>query len=161
MGRLLISSMMACTPLAIDGSMRERLGGWRWITPLRFSLPPRWYELYGSAKYVAMPDCSCSRPWRRACRSARQSAACPIVVVLVDVLVDQREHLPTGVLLPPLGVDGLDLHPAEETLRGRSSGERPFAPVDPVGPNRYGFRPSRPPMVTAAVGMRRRTRALG
>lgn len=116
MGRLLISSMMACTSLAMDGSMRERLGGWRWITSLRFSLPPRWYELYGSAKYAAMPDCSRSRPWRRACRSARQSAACPIVVVLVDVLVDQREHLPTGVLLPPLGVDGLDLHPAEDVF---------------------------------------------
>lgn len=42
-----------------------------------------------------------------------------IVVVPVDVFVDQREHLPTGVFLPPLGVDGLDLRPAEETLRGR------------------------------------------
>lgn len=42
-----------------------------------------------------------------------------IVVEPVDALVDQREHLPTGALLPPLGVDGPGPHPAEETLRGR------------------------------------------
>ena len=63
-----------------------------------------------SAKYVDMPDCSRSRPWRRACRSARQSAAYPIVVVPVDVLVDQREHLPTGDnarILAHFGFSGL------------------------------------------------------
>lgn len=58
------------------------------------------------------------------------------VVVPVDAPVDQREHLPTGAILPPLGVDGPDPHPAEETLRDRVSGGRPFSPVDPVSPNR-------------------------
>lgn len=42
-----------------------------------------------------------------------------IVAVPVDVLVDQREPLPTGVLIPPLGIDGLDLHPAAEGFFGR------------------------------------------
>lgn len=84
------------------------------------------------------------------------------MVAPVDVPVDQREHLPTGALLPPPGVDGLDLHPAEETLRGRvirrtALRARRSGRPEPL----HGFQPSRPPMVTAAVGMRRRTRALG
>ena len=37
----------------------------------------------------------------------------------MDVLVDQDEHLAAGSFLPLLGVDGLDLHPSEEALRGR------------------------------------------
>lgn len=71
-----------------------------------------------------------------------------IVVVPVDVFVDQREHLPTGVFLPPLGVDGLDLRPAEETLRGRvvqrtalrarRSGMARTAPWVPAIPAAYG-----------------------
>lgn len=36
-----------------------------------------------------------------------------IVVVPVDAPVDQREHLPTGALLPSPGVDGPDPHPVE------------------------------------------------
>lgn len=85
-----------------------------------------------------------------------------IVVVPVDVLVDQREHLPTGALLPPLEVDGLDLHPAEETLRGRVVRRavlraRRSRQPEPL----HEFQPSRPPIVTAAVGTHQRTRALG
>lgn len=77
-----------------------------------------------------------------------------IVVVPVDALVDQRERLPTGVHLPPLGVDGLDLHPAEETLRGRvirrtALRARRSRQPEPL----HEFQPSRPPIVTAAVEM--------
>ena len=41
------------------------------------------------------------------------------MVVPMDVLVDQDERLAAGSFLPLLGVDGLDLHPSEEALRGR------------------------------------------
>ena len=41
------------------------------------------------------------------------------MVVPMDVLVDQGERLAAGSFLPLLGVDGLDLHPSEEALRGR------------------------------------------
>ena len=34
-------------------------------------------------------------------------------IVPVDTPVDQREHLPTGALLPSPGVDGPDPHPVE------------------------------------------------
>ena len=84
------------------------------------------------------------------------------MVAPVDVPVDQREHLTTGALLPPPGVDGLDLHPAEETLRGRVARRTALRARRSRRPEPlHGFRPSRPPMVTAVVGMRRRTRALG
>ena len=42
-----------------------------------------------------------------------------LAVVPAYVLIDQGEHLVTGVFLPLLGVDRLGLHPAEESLRGR------------------------------------------
>ena len=42
------------------------------------------------------------------------------MVVPMDVLVDQGERLAAGSFLPLLGVDGLDLHPSEEALRGRA-----------------------------------------
>ena len=85
-----------------------------------------------------------------------------IVVAPVGVPVDQREHLPTGVLLPPPGADGPDPHPAEETLRGRvvrrtALRARRSRQPEPL----HEFQPSRPPMVTATVGTHPRTRALG
>lgn len=40
------------------------------------------------------------------------------MVVPVDVIVDQGEHLVAGTLLPMLGMDGLCLHVTEESLRG-------------------------------------------
>lgn len=85
-----------------------------------------------------------------------------IVVAPVGVPVDQREHLPTGVLLPPPGSDGPDPHPAEETLRGRvvrrtALRARRSRQPEPL----HEFQPSRPPMVTATVGTHPRTRALG
>ena len=84
------------------------------------------------------------------------------VVVPVDAPVDQREHLPTGAILPPLGVDGPDPHPAEETLRDRVVRRtallaRRSRQPEPL----HEFQPSRPPMVTATVGTHPRTRALG
>lgn len=85
-----------------------------------------------------------------------------IVVAPVGVPVDQREHLPTGALLPPPGADGPDPHPAEETLRGRvvrrtALRARRSRQPEPL----HEFQPSRPPMVTATVGTHPRTRALG
>lgn len=40
------------------------------------------------------------------------------MVVPVDVIVYQDEHLITGTLLPMLGIDGFRLHAPEESLRG-------------------------------------------
>ena len=40
------------------------------------------------------------------------------MVVPVDVIVYQDEHLITGTLLPMLGIDGFRLHTPEESLRG-------------------------------------------
>lgn len=111
------------------------------------------------------------RPWFHAplimiCKRPRRSATArlldAIVVEPVDALVDQREHLPTGVLLPPLGVDGPGPHPAEETLRGRVAWRTALRARQSRQPEPlHEFRPSRPPMVTAAVGTHQRTRALG
>lgn len=66
-----------------------RLGGWRRIMPFLFSLPPRRHELYGSAKYVAMPGSSrssarransvpssCVTPVRAAAGSRENMASC-------------------------------------------------------------------------------------
>lgn len=85
-----------------------------------------------------------------------------IVVEPVDALVDQREHLPTGALLPPPGADGPGPHPAEETLRGRVARRTALRARQSRQPEPlHEFRPSRPPMVTAVVGTHQRTRALG
>lgn len=85
-----------------------------------------------------------------------------IVVVPVDALVDQCEHLPTGVFLPPLRVDGLDLHPAEEALRGRVVRRAALRACRSHQPEPlHEFQPSRPPIVTAAAGTHQRTRTLG
>ena len=85
-----------------------------------------------------------------------------IVVALVGALVDQREHLPTGALLPPPGADGPGPHPAEETLRGRVARRTALRARQSRQPEPlHEFRPSRPPMVTVAVGTHPRTRALG
>ena len=58
MGLLSVSSAISCGSRAMEGAMGVRLGGWRRIMPFLFSLPPRRHELYGSAKYVAMPGSS-------------------------------------------------------------------------------------------------------
>ena len=66
--------------------MGVRLGGWRRIMPFLFSLPPRRHELYGSAKYVAMPGSSRSP----ACRANSVPSSC---VTPVRAAAGSRENM--------------------------------------------------------------------
>ena len=66
--------------------MGVRLGGWRRIMPFLFSLPPRRHELYGSAKYVAMPGSSRSS----ACRASSVPSSC---VTPVRAAAGSRENM--------------------------------------------------------------------
>ena len=66
--------------------MGVRLGGWRRIMPFLFSLPPRRHELYGSAKYVAMPGSSRSS----ACRENSVPSSC---VTPVRAAAGSRENM--------------------------------------------------------------------
>ena len=66
--------------------MGVRLGGWRRIMPFLFSLPPRRHELYGSAKYVAMPGSSRSP----ACRANSVPSSC---VTPVRAAAGNRENM--------------------------------------------------------------------
>ena len=72
MGLLSVSSTISCGSRAMEGATGVRLGGWRRIMPFLFSLPPRRHELYGSAKYVAMPGSSRSS----ACRANSVPSSC-------------------------------------------------------------------------------------
>ena len=76
------------------------------------------------------------------------------MVVPVDVIADQDEHLVTGTFLPMLGIDGFRLHPAEEPLRGgvvRRTALRAHRPRQTVP--FHEIQPSGPPVMAAAVGM--------
>ena len=77
------------------------------------------------------------------------------MVVPMDVLVDQGERLAAGSFLPLLGVDGLDLHPSEEALRGgavRRTALRARRPRRAIP--FHEAQPSGPPVMAAAAGMR-------
>ena len=60
----MISSTISLTSFAMSIRISQRLGRYRRIMPLRFSLLPRRRLEYRSAKYVAMPSPSRSRVWR-------------------------------------------------------------------------------------------------
>lgn len=59
----MISSTISLTSFAMSIRISQRLGRYRRIMPLRFSLLPRCQLEYGSAKYVAMPSPSRSLSW--------------------------------------------------------------------------------------------------
>lgn len=83
------------------------------------------------------------------------------MVVPVDVIVDQDEHLVAGALLPTLGIDGFRLHTPEEPLRGgvvRRTALRAHRPRQPVP--FHEIQPSGPPVMAAAVGMHQGFRPL-
>lgn len=77
-----------------------------------------------------------------------------LVVVPLDAVIDQSEHLVAGILLPMLEIDSLDLHTPEEPLRGRvvrRAALRAHRPRQPVP--FHEIQPSGPLAVAAAVGM--------
>ena len=83
------------------------------------------------------------------------------MVVSVDVIADQDEHLVTGTFLPMLGIDGFRLHPAEEPLRGgvvRRTALRAHRPRQTVP--FHEIQPSGPPVMATAVGMHQGLRPL-
>ena len=84
------------------------------------------------------------------------------MVVPVEVLVDQDEHLVAGAFLPVLGIDGLRLHAAEEPLHGGVVGTaslRAHRTCQPVA--FHEPEPSGPPVVASTVGVHQGLRPLG
>ena len=112
--------------------MGVRLGGWRRIMPFLFSLPPRRHELYGSAKYVAMPGSSRSS----ACRASSVPSSC------VTPVRAPGPTLPPGLVgvCPPAdGLRAAARHGAAGMLHGEAPAYRRRRPA-PARP----LRDSRP-----------------
>ena len=77
------------------------------------------------------------------------------MVVPMDAVVDQDEHLVAGTFLPMPGIDGFRLHSTEEPLRGgavRRTALRARRPRRAIP--FHEAQPSGPPVMAAAAGMR-------